>query len=207
MIKAVVFDIGNVMVDYDWRKTLLLDLGMTEEQADALGEAVFENPYMNEYDRGALPDREVIEIFCKANPDMEKEIRFAFEHMPETLTEFPDSPKLIRALKKAGYQVYYLSNYSESNFRIAREQFQFLKEVDGGVVSWQEKITKPEPGIYQALLSRYGLKPEEVLFFDDLPRNIKGAKKAGFHTWQVTTKPSIYSIKNGLAFYGIQIEL
>ena len=207
MIKAVVFDIGNVMVNYDWRKTLLLDIGMTEDQAEALGQAVFENPYMNEYDRGALPDQQVIDIFCKANPDMEEEIRSAFRYMPDTLTEFQESVKLIRALKKAGYQVYYLSNYSRNNFEIALKEFQFLKEVDGGVVSYQEMITKPEPGIYQVLLKRYHLKGDEVLFFDDLERNIKGAKKAGFHAWQVTTKPSVYSILDGLKYYGIDISI
>lgn len=207
MIKAVVFDIGNVMVNYDWRKTLLVDLGMSEELTDALGEAVFENAFMNEYDRGALSNEQVIDIFCKANPGLEKEIRLVMAHMPETLTEFPESPKLIRALKAAGYQVYYLSNYSKSNFLLALEQFQFLKEVDGGVVSYQENITKPEPGIYHTLLNRYHLKGEEVLFFDDLAQNIRGAKKAGFHTWRVTTKPSVYSIMDGLKYYGIHIEL
>ncbi len=207
MIKTIVFDIGNVMVDYDWRRMVIFGLGMTPEMADRVGEAAFENPYMNEFDRAVIKKEVLTDVLMRANPEIAQELRAAMANMPDTLHEFPQSVPLIRALHEKGLKVYYLSNYNDDMFEIAKRDFGFLKEVDGGVVSCDIHVTKPEPGIYAELVKRYGLDPDEILFFDDLPRNIAGAKKAGFHTWRVTTKPSWPSILEGLSYYGIKIEI
>lgn len=56
-----------------------------------------------------------------------------------------------------------------------------MQLIDGKVYSYEEKINKPDPRIYQILLNRYRLKPEEVLYFDDLSSNIEQAKQLGMH--------------------------
>ena len=54
--------------------------------------------------------------------------------------------------------------------------------MDGGILSYQEKIIKPMPEIYQLLIDRYSLVPEECVFMDDTPANLTGAEKFGIHT-------------------------
>ena len=54
--------------------------------------------------------------------------------------------------------------------------------MDGGILSYQEKIIKPMPEIYQLLIDRYDLTPEECVFLDDTPRILEAAEKFGIHT-------------------------
>ena len=58
----------------------------------------------------------------------------------------------------------------------------FVKVSDGGVYSCEEGVVKPDEQIYTVLLERYGLKAEETIFIDDGRRNIRAARKLGFHT-------------------------
>ena len=53
--------------------------------------------------------------------------------------------------------------------------------MDGALFSWQVKLNKPEPEIYQTLLERYQLKPEECVFLDDSRDNVNAARNMGIH--------------------------
>ena len=75
--------------------------------------------------------------------------------------------------------MYALTNWSAETFPIAREKFDFLKLFKGILVSGEEHLKKPDPKIYQLLLTRFNLPVEECLFIDDNLRNIKAAAKLG----------------------------
>ena len=60
--------------------------------------------------------------------------------------------------------------------------------MDGGILSYQDKVIKPMPEIYQLLIDRYDLKPEECVFMDDTPCNLEGAEKFGIHTIHFRTQ-------------------
>ena len=64
----------------------------------------------------------------------------------------------------------------------------FLNVLDGGVVSYQVHVLKPDREIYEILLEKYSLKAEECLFFDDRMDNVEGAKKVGIQAIQVTSR-------------------
>ncbi|MDE5637739.1 MAG: HAD-IA family hydrolase, partial [Alistipes sp.] len=86
--------------------------------------------------------------------------------------------RLIGDLKAAGYKLYVLSNMS-------REFIDFLRRIpvygnfDGEVISCEEFVVKPEPRIYEILLSRYGLVPSETMFIDDRSENVEAAARFG----------------------------
>ena len=88
----------------------------------------------------------------------------------------------IRELKSKGYRVLYLSNFSEKAETDCAHALDFIPYMDGGILSYQEKIIKPMPEIYQLLIDRYSLVPEECVFMDDTPANLTGAEKFGIHT-------------------------
>lgn len=84
--------------------------------------------------------------------------------------------------EKAGYQVLVLSNFSDKVRRENGDALDFLEYVDGGILSYKDGVIKPDPAIYSLLLERYGLKPEECVFLDDMQPNLDAAAWFGIHT-------------------------
>lgn len=190
MIKNIIFDIGNVLASFRW-KDHFRDLGFTGEAFDRIAAATVLHPTMwNEFDRSLMSDEEIIARCIEREPEYEKEIRRLFETTAGLVEEYSYSYDWIKSLKKRGYKVYLLSNYGKTSFEAARDKgrLSFLPLVDGGVISYEVKIVKPEPGIYQALLAKYGLRAEECVFLDDKPENIEAAKALGFHGIVVESK-------------------
>lgn len=62
---------------------------------------------------------------------------------------------------------------------MTKEELGFINSFDGGVFSYKEKCIKPEEKIYKTLLTRYNIKPENAIFFDDRPENVEAAKMLG----------------------------
>lgn len=90
--------------------------------------------------------------------------------------------------EKEGYRTYYLSNYSRRVETEAAHALSFLKELDGGILSYKVHQIKPDPKIYQMLMERYGLKAEESVFLDDSPANIETARALGMQGILVTSQ-------------------
>jgi len=79
------------------------------------------------------------------------------------------------------YRLLALTNWSSETFPIALYKFEFLKYFEGIVVSGDEKTTKPSPKIYELLIERYRLSPENCVFIDDNFDNIMAAKEFGIY--------------------------
>ena len=77
--------------------------------------------------------------------------------------------------------LYYLSNFHLKAFEYVTKKYEFFKLFDGGVVSYKEKLLKPEVEIYNTLINRYGLKKEEVVFIDDTKENVDEAIRLGIN--------------------------
>lgn len=183
MIQNIIFDIGNVLASFRW-KNLFKDLGFAGEKFDRIAAATVLHPTMwNEFDRSLMPDEEIISKCIERAPEYEQEIRLMFTKTELLVEEYTYSYDWIKSLKKQGYSVYLLSNYGKTSFEAARDhgRLSFLPLVDGGVISYEVKSVKPEPGIYEALLAKYRLKAEESVFLDDRADNITAAEQLGFH--------------------------
>ena len=179
MIRNVIFDVGNVLIEFDWQKFLrnLFD----EETAKAVSPAMWGTAAWDEMDRGVLSMDEVTALFIANAPDYEPQIREALDRVSECASVKPYTIGWIRELKAKGFHVYYLSNYFQRIWEQRPDVRAFADETDGGTFSWQEKVIKPSPESFQRLLDRYGLKAEESLFIDDSPKNIAAADALGFH--------------------------
>lgn len=186
MIKTVIFDIGNVLAEFRWKK-FLEEQGYDEITIEKIGKATVLSPMWNEEDRGAIERSQIIWDCCKIDPSITEEITDFFDRQGEMVVEYPYSVQLITNLKEKGYQVYLLSNYGEHNFQNAKKNFKFLSLVDGSVISYEIKHVKPEPEIYEALLKKYNINPAEAVFLDDVEANLIGAEKFGIHTIHFTS--------------------
>ena len=178
MIRNVIFDIGNVLVDFCWQEHIR-HCGFQGETADRIGRAMMESPQWSEIDRGVWSMEKLLAAFIANDPALEDEIRTVFKDLSTLLRERSGSVPGIRSLKAEGYRAYYLSNFSARVEKEAAKELSFLKEMDGGILSYREHLIKPDPAIYRLLMDRYGLKAEESVFLDDTPANVEAARALG----------------------------
>ena len=184
MIRNIVFDIGRVLVGFEWMDYVrsMFD----EETAEAVTRAMWAPGRWEELDRGILSEEEILNRFYQADPDHREELFRAYDRVGECVTRLDYAIPWIRSLKDRGLGIYYLSNYSEHLMRQNPEALDFLAFMDGGVFSCFAKAIKPEENIYLTLFETFGLDPKECLFIDDRTENIEGARKAGIPSYRYT---------------------
>ena len=180
MIKNIIFDIGNVLMPFAYRP-FFESFGYDEETVERLCKATAQSQAWNELDRGVLSYKEVLERFVQNDPQLEDIINRVFTDLHGILGVYDYTESWIRQLKEDGYGVYYLSNFFQKAEEDCKELMGFLELMDGGILSYKDKVTKPDRQIYELLLTRYGLKAEECVFLDDTRKNIDGAQAVGVH--------------------------
>ncbi len=180
MIRNIIFDIGNVLTDFRWRE-FLRDKGFDDAMADRIAKASVESPVWNELDRGEWDMERLMAEFVKLDPEIEAELHAAYDNVAGIVVKRDYAIPWIKELKAEGYGVYYLSNFSEKAYEDCGEALDFIPYTDGGILSYQDKVIKPDEEIYRLMLSRFGLKAEECVFLDDTPRNVEAARKLGFY--------------------------
>ena len=187
MIKNIIFDIGNVLTDFRW-KEFLQDKGFDEKMIDRIAKASVLSPTWFELDRGVWTDEELMQAFIKADPEIEEELHMAFDNVKGMVTPRAYAIPWLLELKAKGYKVLYLSNFSHKAEQDCQESLAFLPYMDGGILSYKEKLIKPDAAIYRLLLERYNLVAEESVFLDDTLDNIKAAEALGIHGIHYATK-------------------
>lgn len=196
-MKALIFDLGMVLIHFRWRD-FLTDMGYEGEKKEGLARAMFQNPLWTEFDRGVMGDENVIAQMQLESPQYAEDIERIWqkENFVNICHPFDYSEELIRTLHEMGYKIYVLSNYGKTLLGLNRAKYTFLNYVDGGVFSCDVKLLKPDDAIYQELIEKYGIDPENAVFFDDLEANCEGARRAGITAVQVTD--GLCSILDGL---------
>ncbi len=178
-IKNIVFDFGGVLIDWNPR---YLYRQIFDEEKDMLWflENVCTPEWNLELDKG-YPFHKAVGDLQDKFPGYKEPIKAYHEQWHEMLGgEISDSVQILNELQALDYPVYGLTNWSSETYPIAYKNYDFLKTLDGIVVSGEEKMVKPDPGLFQVLVERYSIKPEESIFIDDKAENVEGAEKLGF---------------------------
>ncbi|MCI8299219.1 MAG: HAD family phosphatase [Lachnospiraceae bacterium] len=187
MIKNVVFDVGKVLVDFDWQG-LFDRLGFSPQVYDKVANATVLSELWGEFDRSRMSDEEILEGFLKKAPDCEAEIMKFWNNTGNSIKRYDYAFEWIRSLQKKGYGVYLLSNYPRRVYSQSIHELAFVEEVNGAVFSYEVHSVKPEPEIYEELMKKYQLNPTECVFVDDNRENIIAANKLGMATIHFHTK-------------------
>ena len=180
MIKAVIFDIGNVLTDFVWQE-MYREKGLGGDTFERVAKATVQSPYWCELDRGIMTFSEVMDKFVNLDSEMEDEIRRVLADMHGIVTGRSYAVPWICSLKKQGVKVYVLSNFSEKIWKECIDALEFYEFTDGGIISYKEHLIKPDQAVYQLLLERYGLCADECVFIDDLEENVKAARLCGIN--------------------------
>ena len=181
VIRNMVFDIGNVLMDFRWKEYVRSLFGENEAVIQAVNQGIWHNGCWAAMDRGEMDGDATLQSAVVFAPQYEMEIRRTLANVAQAFHRADYAVPWVQKLKEKGINVYYLSNYSEFSIAANPEVLDFIPYMDGGVFSYEVKAVKPEPKIYHCLCEKYGLKPEECLFTDDVPVNVAGAKACGFY--------------------------
>lgn len=180
MIKAVIFDIGNVLTDFAWQE-MYREKGLGGETFERVAKATVQSTFWCELDRGVMTFDETMEKFVSLDEEMEDEIRRVLTDTHGIVTGRAYAIPWVCSLKEQGLKVYVLSNFSEKIWKDCKDALEFFEYTDGGIISYKEHLIKPNPAIYELLLERYGLEADECVFIDDLKENVEAAITLGIH--------------------------
>ena len=178
--QAVIFDIGNVLIE--WNPERYYDSQLGEAERRRLFAEVDLHAMNEQIDAGGL-FRETVYDLADRTPAWAEQIRWWHDRWIDLASPRIDhSLALLRALRAGGVPVFALSNFGIHSFAYAETQYDFLGEFDRRYISGHMGVTKPSPEIYRMVEEDCGLPPEALLFTDDRADNIAAAGARG---WQV----------------------
>ena len=178
--EAVVFDIGNVLIE--WNPERFYDAQIGAERRKAMFAAVDLHAMNDRVDTGH-PFRETIYEMAENNPDWHAEIRMWHDRWIEMATPVIDhSHRLMTALQTKGVPVFSLTNFGIQSYDLAAGHYPFLRQFDRDFISGHIGTIKPDPAIYAEVESVSGIAPERLIFTDDRTDNIELAHSRGWKT-------------------------
>lgn len=166
MIKNIIFDLGNVIINYD-QQAIINRFAKTNEEKEYLMEDNFKAPEWKKLDLGEINNDEAVEIINKRHNNKFAKLTDDFWHNWFKMQKInEDIVDIAKTLKQKGYNIYVLSNMANATYNFFKGHA-FFKLCNGIIISAQEHIKKPDERIFNTLLDRYNLKAEECLFIDD----------------------------------------
>ncbi len=179
-IEAVIFDIGNVLIE--WQPERYFDRVIGPDRRRAMFGAVDVHGMMTRIDSGGVFD-DVVAGTAAAHPDWTREILWFRDRWCDIAQPaIPRSVDLLHALRGRGLPVFALSNFGAENFPLSEAQFPFLRAFDRRYISGAMKLAKPDPAIYAAVEADCGIPPDGLFFIDDRVDNIAAARVRGWLT-------------------------
>ena len=184
MIKAIIFDFGDVFINLDKEGT---NRKLKEMNIEDLPEAI--SAKNREYEQGFVTSDEISDHYHTHFPQLENES--FLESWNSMLLEFPEYRlKFIQKLADAkDYKLILLSNTNENHIEYIKQHVSFYEDFkncfDAFYLSYEIGLRKPNPNIFEFVLQQQKLKAEECLFIDDTQENTETASKLGFHTWNL----------------------
>jgi 2-haloacid dehalogenase len=196
-VKHIVFDIGQVLIHYD-PAAAFRDVIPDAVERKWFLDNVCTHDWNVEQDRGRKW-AEAEALLIADFPDREHQIRAFRKNWHQMITHSIDgSVVIMRKLLADGHDVTMLTNFASDTLREAWERFPFLTESRGVTVSGDIGLIKPDRAIYDHHVAAFELQPSATLFIDDSPKNVAGAKAAGWQSVQFVNPETLKADLNNL---------
>lgn len=174
MIRNIIFDIGNVLLNFKPKQFLKRFTNDELRIKEFIVNVIKTELWLN-LDRGIISLQEARDEYLERYPEENNMILTFFNHWKEMLTPITQNIEILRELKSNGYRIYFLSNFIKEAFDYVQDRYEFFTLVDGKVISSEIKYVKPEAKIFQYLLEKYNLNPMQCVFIDDVESNLPQA--------------------------------
>lgn len=177
-IRAVVFDMGNVLVRFDpWNYARRYGGG--EQDASLLYREVLCSKEWIALDAGALEVEQAARLCCRRLPvRLHGAAEGILRHWHDDLPPIPGMEDLCSSLRQQGYRLLLLSNTTRA-FHKFSAHISALRFFEGAMISVDHRLMKPDPQIFRIFCEKFSLQPEECLFVDDSPHNAYAAQTVG----------------------------
>ena len=188
MIKNLVFDFGNVLIE--WNSAKILAAFVKEEDRKRVKAAIFDSGLWAQTDTGQL----TLEVAIQAaqtllDSSYSATVEAIFTHWYETVDVYHQLQEKIFEWAQLGYGIYILSTTSEIFYAVENAGLlPMTKVLTGKILSYEVGFAKPDKSIYQKLLTQYALHANQCVFIDDLQINLDVAKSLGFETILATSE-------------------
>jgi 2-haloacid dehalogenase len=190
-VDTIIFDLGGVLVD--WNPAYLYrKIFDTPREVDYFLHHICTPEWNEEQDAGRSLQAGT-ELLVSRYPEYETAIRAFYSRWEEMLGgAIEGTLKILNQLhSRHPYRLLALTNWSQETFPIAEERYDFLQFFEGILVSGREGLKKPDPKIYQLLIDRYQLTPENSVFIDDNLRNVNAAQEQGLQAIHFHSPPQL----------------
>ena len=178
---VVVFDLGKVLVDFDYS---IAGRKISERSAKSPAEVkqlLDHSPLLYRYETGLMTRKEFFEEVRKAT-----DFRGSFEEFgsffADIFWEIPAMVEIHATLRRSRIPTYIFSNTNDLAIEHIRRNFPFFANFDGYILSYEVGAMKPDPKIYEALENLSDKRGAEILYLDDRPENVAAGAARG---WQV----------------------
>jgi 2-haloacid dehalogenase len=176
---GVVFDLGNVLIDWQPYAAIAAGVGADEArrflEADDFDFMAYNHGPDSGQDWGAAEA-----AVARSHPHWLEHARAYRTHFPASLVgEVPGSVDIVRTLHAAGVALWGLTNWSHELFPHGRAAYPFLELLDDVIVSGTEGVAKPNPRIFEIVRERTGVPLDRLVFVDDRADNVAAAAVAG----------------------------
>ena len=180
MIRACLFDIGNVLVTFDYTRTFPRFSVRTERTFEEIHAHL--GAVVTELESGRMSSADFIArgVDFIGGGVSDAEFEDAFTGIFEPIQPVWDALETVTAKVPA----WLFSNTSELHERFLFRQFPGFSAFRGGCYSWRLGTMKPDPGMYEHALASLGVPAEEIAYIDDLPANIETGRRFGFRCHQ-----------------------
>jgi FMN phosphatase YigB (HAD superfamily) len=178
---VVVFDLGKVLVDFDYTIAAKKIASKGKLMAEKIYEFIALSPLLLKYETGLISREDFFGSVCEATGycgDIEEFGGF----FADIFTPIDPMVELHRSLREARIATYIFSNTNDLAISHIRKNFPFFNNFDGYILSYEVGAMKPDAKIYEALEKMAGKRGPDVLYLDDRLENVSAGAARG---WQV----------------------
>lgn len=186
---TVIFDFGSVLIKalstkdiYKSTSKAWANREISKKDLGILVDTYYNNICDVKYD---TVDTDVLKkVYISLLPERLKKYADEVYNIASTSNQqFDYTEVMLKYLKESGYKLYYLSNWGKSSFELSKKKgiFDIIKYFNGGIISYEVGLQKPDKSIYQLLLDKYKIDPKKTIFYDDKKENVESAKKVGIN--------------------------
>ena len=180
-LDTVIFDLGGVLLDWNPRHLYRPLFAGDEAAMEDFLATVCNSAWNRQQDAGRLV-AEACALLKAGHPDKAELIdAYYARHLDMIAGPIEGSVAILAELRERGTRLYFLSNYSAETYPLALGRFAFLSWFEGGIVSGEHGVIKPDPAIYRLLIERCAIDPHRAVFIDDVAANAEAASAFGIH--------------------------
>ena len=181
-IQAIIFDFGGVLIDWDPHRLFSKYFSGDKQAIDNFLTEINFSTWNLSQDKGYPFARAVKELSAQF-PQYAHLIQAYDKEWEESIAGvIPETVDIIQGLKKAGYHLFGLTNWSAEKFALVKDKYAIFNCFENILVSGEAKLIKPDPAIFHLLLQKIHRQPAECLLIDDSSQNTETAHALGFAT-------------------------